>query len=199
MPGFLTGPINGFVDRMKGKGLSSSAFLTQIGKSAALAVGGGNIYSGLTQVGNGADTTADTLYSVSLPANIFDVVGRCITLQIFGSVALTSATKTIGFVFGVGSITQSIVSYTTINGGYWQTFIQLFKTGSNTQSALFQADASGTTATLLGVASAGRQLVVSTAGTETDTAAITMKITGQSSVATANLCLCNGFIVDAYN
>ena len=198
MPGYLNGPINGFVDRMKGKGCCSSSFLTQIGKSAAQSAGGGNIYSGLsaTGVGNGADTTADNLFSISLPANIFDVVGRCITLQAWGTVIGTSATKTVNFKWGT-SISQSIVQYTTTNSGTWQVFVQLFKQAANVQLALFTADASGTIASLLGAAAA-RNLATA-AGSDNDTAPITMAITGQSSVATANLVLCNGFIVDAYN
>ena len=196
MPGKLIGPITGFTDRMKGKGMSSSAFLTQIGASSAQSTGGGNIYSGLTPVSNGADTTADTLFSATLPANLFDVVGRCVTLQLFGSVSATSATKTVNFVFG-GSISQSIVQYTTTNTGSWQAFVQIFKTGANTQIAMFQADASGTTASVLGL-SAGRALTIVN-GTETDTASIVVKVTGQSSVATAGLVTCSAFIVDAYN
>ena len=163
--------------------------------------GTGNLLNGVSVVsagnGNGADTTADTLASVVIPARTFDIVGRCITLQAWGNVTATSATKTVSFSFGA-SLTQSIVQFTTTNTGQWQVWIQLFKTGANTQMALFQADAGGTTASLLGL-SGGRALNISTAGTETDTAAITMKITGQSSVATANTVTCQGFIVDAFN
>jgi hypothetical protein len=44
-------------------------------------------------------------------------------------------------------------------------------------------------------------VLLSTAGTENDSAVagITMTITGQSSVASAGVVKCNGFIVDAYN
>ncbi len=200
MPGALVGAINGFVDRMKGKGVSSSSFLTQIGRSTAQSAGGGNIYSNLSAagIGNGADTTADVLMSCALPANILDIPGRCITLQAFGSVTATSATKTVGFVWGGGSLSQSIVQYTTTNTGQWQVSVQIFKTASNVQIALFQADGTGAVATLLGSA-VQRGTYINTSGSEVDTAAITMSITGQSSVATANLVKCNGFVVDAYN
>jgi len=200
MPGFVGQAPNGFSDRAKGRGVVSSSWLAQVGKGGALSAGGGNIgsYTNVTGAGNGADTTADTIGSIIIPANTLDIAGRCITLQAFGTVSLTSATKTVAFAFG-SSITQSIVQYTTTNGGTWQAWIQIFKTASNVQMALIQADASGTTSTLLGVSGAGRQVVLNTSGTETDTAAITMKITGQSSVATANLVICNGFITDAFN
>ena len=199
MPGYTGQAPNGFTDRAKGRGITSSGWYTQIGSGGAISAGGGNIYSFLSVAGvaNGADTTADTIASVVIPARTFDVVGRCITVQAWGNVTATSATKTVSFSFGA-SLTQSIVQYTTTNTGQWQAWIQLFKTGTNTQMALFQADANGTTASLLGL-SGGRALNISTAGTETDTAAITMKITGQSSVATAGLVTCQGFIVDGFN
>jgi hypothetical protein len=122
-----------------------------------------------------------------------------LTLQLAGTVALTSATKTIAFVWGAGSLNQSIVSYATTNGGSWQAFLQIIKVGSNQRVGIFQADASGTTASLLGAAAAGRQIVVNAAGAETDSAAITLKVTGQPSVATANLCLLNVALLDGYN
>ena len=200
MPGFLSGPINGLTDRSKGKGTVSSSWLSQVGKSAAQAAAGGSIYSNLSVagIGNGADVTADVLMSCSLPANIFDIFGRCITLQAFGTVAATSATKTVAFVWGGGSLSQSICQYTTTNTGTWQVYVQLFKQASNVQIALFQADATGTVATLLGSAS-GRSTLLNTGGSETDTAAITMSITGQCNSSVANVVKCNGFIVDGYN
>lgn len=198
MPGLLTGPVSGFTDRSKGKGVVSNSWLAQIGKSSAQAAGGGNIFSftPATPVANGADTTADTLAQAILPANIFDIVGRCVTVQAFGTVSATSATKTVAFTFGAG-INQSIVQFTTTNGGQWQFYAQIFKTGANTQTMMIQADAGGTTASILGL-TGGRALLILTA-TETDTAAITMKVTGQSSVATAGLVNCAGFICDGYN
>lgn len=201
MPGFLAGPQTGFVDRMKGKGMCSSGFVQQIGKSAALAAGGGNIgfMSSVAGVGNGADTTADTLYTAVIPANFFDVAGRTLQLQLVGSIAATSATKTIAFVWGGGSLNQTLLSYTTTGAGTWQALITIWKISASVQGMLVQADASSTTGlTLLG-SSTGRSLVSNFTGSETDTAAITLKVTGQSSAATANLCLLNLAMLDAYN
>lgn len=191
MPGYLVGPITGFVDRMKGKGLSSSAFLTQIGKSAAQGAGGGNVSTQLSTagIGNGADTTEDLLFTASLPANIFDVVGRCVTIQAFGNITATSATKTAKMYFGT-TVTAS-VSYATTTTGAWQITLTVFKSGASTQIAMYQADSSG--------AATGRAVGVITNGSETDTAAIVCKVTGQSTAATANTVVCNGFIIDGYN
>lgn len=199
MPGFLVGPVTGFVDRMKGKGTCSSSFLQQVGKSSAQSAGGGNIFSQLNAagVGNGADTTVDTLMSCILPMNILDVPGRCITVQAFGSVTATSSTlKNVNFVFGAG-INQQTIQYATTTTGTWQLNVQIYKISANVQGILMQADATGTV-NVFGV-TAGRALVYS-AGSETDTAAINIKITGQStSASTANIILCNGLIVDGYN
>ncbi len=52
---------------------------------------------------------------------------------------------------------------------------------------------------MLGASAAGRQLVLNMGGTETDTAAIVLKVTGQSSVATANLVLLNIAELSGYN
>jgi hypothetical protein len=198
MPGFLVGPVSGFVDRMKGKGMCSSGFLTQIGSSTGLSAGGGNIFAQLSAagVGNGADATDDTLMSCSLPKNLFDVAGRCVTIQAYGTVAAGSATKTIQFKFGAAAL-QSVISYTTTNTGSWQFFAQIYKVSANVQSIMYQADGSGTVATILGAAVNRSTLV--TAGSEVDTAAIPLVITGKASSSVANLCLCNALIVDAYN
>jgi hypothetical protein len=198
MPGLLIGPSTGFTDRSLGKGTVSRSWLARIGKSTAQASGGGNVFSQLSAagVGNGADTTVDTLMSASLPANLFDIPGVCVTVQAFGTVIATSATKTVSFKFGAG-VNQSIVSYTTTNLGSWQFYAQIFKVSANVQLILIQADAGGTTASLLG-ASGGRASAIFN-GAETDTAAIPIAVTGQSTVATANTVTCQGFVVDAYN
>jgi hypothetical protein len=198
MPGFLVGPLSGFVDRMKGRGMCSSSFLQQIGASTALSAGGGSIFSQLSAagVGNAADATDDTLMTCSLPAKLFDIAGRCVTVQAFGTVAAGSATKTIQFKFGAAAL-QSVISYTTTNTGSWQFYAQIYKVSANVQAIVYQVDGSGTVATTLGVA-AGRSILY-TAGSEVDTAAIPLVVTGKASSSVANLCLCNGLIVDAYN
>lgn len=198
MPGKLVGPTSGYVDRMKGKGMCSSSFLQQIGGSSALSAGGGCVFAQLSAagVGNGADTTDDTLMTCSLPANVFDVAGRCITIQAWGTITAGAMTKTIQFKFGAAAL-QSVVSYLTGNAGTWQLNVQIYKVSSNVQVLLYQADGTGTIATSLGL-SAGRGLLTS-AGAEVDTAAIPLVITGKASTATANQSLCNGLIVDAYN
>lgn len=189
MPGTLTGPVTGFIERQKGKGLVENSALQRIGKGGMLAACGGNVSVQVGSAGNGADTTEDTLFTATIPANTLDVVGRNIVIQAFGSVTATSATKTPKLYFGT-SITQSI-PYTTTQTGGWQITMFVFKTGASTQNALIQFDGAGATTT--------RSVTVITNGSETDTAGIVVKVTGQSSVATANTVICNGLIIEGYN
>jgi hypothetical protein len=199
MPGYLIGPITGFVDRMKGKGTCSSSFLQQIGKSSAQSAGGGNIFSFLSAagVGNGADATDDTIASCSLPANVFDIAGRCVTVQAWGTTTSGAVVKTVQFKFGASALQSVVVEPSGATGaGAWQLNVQIYKISSNVQGLLFQADASGTPTTVLGI-SAGRGIIY-VAGAEVDTAAIPLVITGKGP-STANTVLCNGMIVDAYN
>lgn len=136
-------------------------------------------------VGNGADTTEDTLFTYSLPAGALANVGNEIDIVAWGSVAATSATKTVKLYFGA-SITQTAV-YTTTQTGAWFIQMKVYKQAASVQMAITEVDSLGATTT--------RTITVNNAGSETDTAAITIKVTGQSSAATANLVLCNGFTV----
>lgn len=199
MPGKLVGPTSGYVDRMKGKGMCSSSFLQQIGNSSALSCGGGNIFAQLSAagVGNGADATDDTLMTCSLPANLFDIVGRCVTVQAWGTTTAGAVVKTVQFKFGAAALQSVVVEPSGGTGaGSWQLYIQIFKVSANVQSLLYQADGTGTVTSVLGI-SAGRGLL-NTSGAEVDTAAIPLVITGKGP-STANTVLCNGLVVDAYN
>lgn len=199
MPGFLLGPTSGYVDRMKGKGMCSSGFVTQIGSSAALSAGGGNIFSQLSAagVGNGADATDDTLMSCILPARLFDIPGRCVTVQAFGTTLGGAVVKTVQFKFGAAALQSIIVEPSGGTGaGSWQMFVQIFKVANNVQALLWQADASGTPTTVL--ATSGGRGLLNTAGAEVDTAAIPLVVTGKGP-STAGQVLCNGLIVDGYN
>jgi hypothetical protein len=190
MPGVL-GTINGFIERQKGRGFVESSALQRFGKAGIAVAGGGNLPISLSVagVGNGADVTEDTLFSLSLPANSFDIVGRELFLQAFGSIAATSATKNARVYFGSTVLVN--FSATTTQTGTWCVTASVFKTGASAQVALIQTDT-----TISG--SLVRAVSIATP-TETDTAAIVIKVTGQSSVATANLVLCNGMIPAGYN
>lgn len=169
-------------------GTQASPTWTNIGGGGGL-VGSLNKQLSVAGAGNGADTTEDTLFTYSLPANTLLNVGNEINIEAWGSVAATSATKTVKLYFGT-TVTQSF-AYTTTQTGNWRIGAKIIKQAASVQLADINYDALGATTT--------RSLGNVTNGSETDTAAITIKITGQSTAATANLVLCNGFTITGAN
>lgn len=139
-------------------------------------------------VGNGADTTEDTLFTYNLPANTLKNVGQSVDIYAWGSVAATSATKTVRVYFGAQLIT---FTYTTTQTGNWRTRLRVVKQAASVQLIMGEGDSAGATIT--------RVLANITNGAEVDTAAIVIKVTGQSTAATANLVLCNGLMVNFSN
>lgn len=190
MPGSV-GVSSGYTDRSIGKGVVGPGWLARIGKGGALAAGGGNIFAGVSAagVGNGADTTEDTLFTVTLPANTLDVVGRQIYIEAFGNVTATSATKTARVKFG--STTLASYAYTTTQTGIWALQAIITKAAANSQVALIGPDQV--------VAAANTRLPTIATMTEADTAGIVISVTGQSTVATANTVTCNLLCVSGYN
>jgi hypothetical protein len=191
MPGSLTA-VTGFVDREIGKSIYAAS-LQRVGRGGALAASGGNIlcFSSGAGVGNGADTTEDVLFTATLPANTLDINGRQILLEAFGALSATNAVKTIRLYFGSIVYIAAQVTPAAVTAGDWQAQLAITKTGHNTQIGIGSADFSG--------AAVVRNVQRFTAGVEVDTAPITVKITGQSSVATANSASCNQLTIGGYN
>jgi hypothetical protein len=195
MPGGI-GAGSGFVNRELGKSICASSALLRLGKGGALMAGGGNllIFSSAAGVGNGADTTEDTLFTATLPPNVLDIAGRQILLEAFGALSATNAVKTIRMYFGASIIyTAAIVTPAAVTAGDWSAQLLITKVGvgHNTQIGVGSADFSG--------AAVVRNVQKFTAGSEVDTAPIIVKVTGQSSVATANSASCNQFVISGYN
>jgi hypothetical protein len=142
----------------------------------------GLINTALTSTGNGADTTEDTLQSYSLPVNSLDTVGRCIRVTSWGTTANNGDNKTIRVYFGASLIASTTAAFTNLS---WIAHLTVCKTGSNTQSAIGDLTV-GTTV----IAPAH------TAGADSDTAAITIKTTGQAGAANANDIVSKGQIVE---
>ncbi len=194
MPGFLTGPINGIMDRQKGKGTTSSAFLQQIGKSTAMAAGSGNIVAQVlgTAVNPGATGADNVLAAWSLPANFFDSAGRGLLITAMGSVANNVNSKRIKIYFGCttatvgstvtgGTVIADTGAYTTTGAAGWAVAAQVVKygnPGSNTQLALHQAAQIGSTV---------GALLVPTALTAAENAAIIVAVTGNAVTATTDI------------
>lgn len=138
-------------------------------------------------VGNGADTTNDVLFSYAMPANSFDVNGRGVKIRAFGFYAANGNDKRVRLTFGgVELFTSGVV---TFNAGWWRIDVELYRDGANTQlgsSWMTTKDTViGPVTVLTGV---------------TDTAAITIAVTGASPTTGAasdvNAC---GLIVEFMN
>jgi hypothetical protein len=192
MPGSV-GIVSGIQDRELGKTVASAAARQRFGKSGALMAGGGNIFVGASQagIGNGADTSEDTLFTVTLPPGAFDIVGRQILIDAYGSVSATSATKDARIYFGTTSLTTAFHG-TTTQSGIWSISALITKTGPNAQTSFVALDYT------IGSPAVPRVSTI-LSPTEVDTAGITIKVTGQSSVATAGLVTCNLLTVSGYN
>jgi len=199
MPGKLTGPITGFTDRAKGKGVVSSSWLAQMGKGAAQMAGGGCLAANLSVAGfgNTADTGPDTLTSLILPPNTFDLVGRNLEIQAWGTTLGTVATRSVGVTWGMSPGSASIVAgpmtLTTSVVNNWLIVLTVFKQASNVQIgfATYELSAAG--------AAVSRIMNNYTAGSEVDTAAIIIGVTASVSTSTANSVLCNGLAVYGFN
>lgn len=148
----------------------------------------GNIssQSSAAGVGNTNDTNEDLLFTFSLPAASLDQAGRQLQIEAWGTFANNAHSKNVKLYFG--SETVAITANVTTGGIGWYLSALVTKTGSNTQSVVGQL--------IAGTTHGG---VTVQAGAETDTAAITVKVTGQTGTAAANDVLCNGMTVTALN
>lgn len=190
MPGSVL-PITGFIYRDKGKGVSESSSLQRFGKGGAMFGGGGNIATFANQagMGNGADTTEDLLFTLTLPANCLDVIGRQLLLEAYGQIAATSASKNARMYFG-GTTLMNFAA-TTTQTGVWYINALITKTGASHQTALILTDTS--------ISGSNVRNATILSPNEVDTAPIICRVTGQSSVGTAALVTCNNFTVSGYN
>jgi hypothetical protein len=186
----LSGPLTGFTDRAKGKSYVPSSALQQFGKGAATSAGGGNLACQVGPIGNGADTTEDVLFTGTLPANSLDLNGRQVLIEAYGAISATSAVKTLKIYFGSVVWTPILITPAATTAGDWQASLLITKVGPSAQRMVGSADFS---------AAATVRSVTRFTGAENDAAGITIKITGQSSVATANTVSADTFTVGGYN
>ena len=157
----------------------------QAGNGASNIRAAGLLTAQLTPTGNGADTTEDTLQTFSFPANTFDAIGRCIKIEAWGSFAANSDTKTVRVYFGVAFYNSTGL---TSSGSSWYIWARVCKTGSNTQTSI----ATGIFANTLPVTNIGSP-------GQTDTSAITIKVTGQAGTGNASDIVANGMTVTMEN
>jgi len=118
-----------------------------------------------TNVGNVGAAT-DTLQTYDLPASVLSVNGRTLRITAWGTTANNANAKTLTMAFGGQTImTQAL---TTSIAGTWRITATVVRTGDSTQDIF---------AELLQLTTIVHKQTV-TAGTQTDTAAITIKCTG---------------------
>lgn len=193
MPGFLSGPLTGFTDRAKGKGLVSFSWLQQIGKSAAQASGGGVVggYNG-AGISPGTINNDNVLAVWTIPANLFDIAGRAIEIQANGSVAnntnskrikviVNPSTAVVGSAVVGGTTIADTGAYTTTGAAGWEIGALISKigaAGSNTQTALHTPSVIGATTSAL---------VVPSALTLTESSSFLLAITGNAVTATTDI------------
>jgi hypothetical protein len=178
--------LNGVVP---GVGIEPSSMLTYFGGGTQSFADAGVIfrYQSLTGTGNGNDTTEDTLTTFSLPASSLDVAGRTLQITASGSLANNAHSKTARLYFG-SSITSTTGAQTGANVG-WQLQLQVQKIASNSQIGFYSP--------IVGTTHGGISLPLT--GTETDTSAITIKVTGQTGTAAANDVMLNSLVIEALN
>jgi hypothetical protein len=126
------------------------------------------LFNSTAVVGNGVDTTEDTLYTATIPAGTLANVGSAIHFVMRGTAAASTDVKVIRLKFGgtnVAALTNNAVGQAT-----WWFDVWLWKTGSNTQFTVAVANNAGNNTTN----------ATSTAAIA-DTAAITVLVTGQNS------------------
>lgn len=142
-----------------------------------------HIYATGTSVGNGADTTEDTLQTFTLPAAQLTNIGDVIHIRAGGTLAATTDNRTVRVRFGgqvVGGFSISVASATV-----WWVDVTVIKTGANTQSFVATGDYG-----------AGNQAKSGTL-TVTDTASIVLSVTGQNSTTpTAGSITCQVATID---
>lgn len=169
-------------------GTSSSQFGGQTRQPAAqtLMASGGQMFNTIASAGisYAATTGAElTVASFSLPANTLDIPGRCVVIQAWGSATFASGTCVVKLYFGSVGTTVGTLATTNV----WWAQIQIWKSGSSTQSGFFQSSVATT--------HQGSSILTQT---ESDTAAIVMKVTANNS-AVANAAVVNGFVIEGFN
>ncbi len=149
-------------------GASSRVDGVHAGKATStdsVAHGWGRLTSKSTAVGN-VGVGTDDLQTYSIPANTLNLTGRTIRVKAWGTTANNANAKTVTLAFGSQTVmTQAL---TTGLAGTWRIDCEIIKTGSNTQDVF---------AELLQLSTIIHKHTL-TAGTQTDTAAITVKCTG---------------------
>lgn len=179
-----------------GEALAIQDQVTEMGGATPPSQGGSSItlqgnffeYASQTGTGNGADTTEDTLQTLTLPANALSAVGKGVYIYAWGKYSGDTNTKTAKLYFG----SETVSAQTTGAAGNvaWALEMVVMKAGASLQVVSSQS--------IVGTAHGGVSNNITAA--ETDTSAITIKLTGQDSTsAAANRVIVNGMFCTFMN
>lgn len=140
-----------------------------------------------TGTGNGADQTEDVLATYSLPANSFGAKGiQGLYVQAFGHYATNGDTKQANLYFGTAEISTPAAATSNKN---WFLELTVFRTAAGIFTVLGYGGVDVTPVTPF------RSIALAA----TETAAITIKCTGQDTSAnTANSIVCDLMLVQTY-
>lgn len=157
----------------------------QAGLSILSVIPEGMLSANFTSTGNTADTTEDTLLSFSLPAKTLSTANKGLRIKAWGHCATNADNKTMKLYFGSEVITTPTAATSNKN---WNLELEVYKTGSSTQVVF------GT-----GLVDVTPVTPLVTTGAETDTTAITIKVTGQAGTANANDVIAKGLTIEMIN
>lgn len=140
--------------------------------TAVRAIIGASVQASTTGVGNTNDTSEDVLYTFSLPASSLTFTGQTLKIVAAGTLANNAHNKTVKLYFG--SQSYSLGTVATANT-VWTAKLTVIRTGSSAQLIYGEG--------MIGTTPIAPSLLT---GAETDTAAITIKATGQTGTAAAS-------------
>lgn len=133
-------------------------------------------------VATGGGTSEQTLQTFVLPGGTLATAGQTIKVTAFGKTASNSNNKTFKLYFGSEVVSSGT---TTINNGAWTSVLYIMKTGASTQIVQGAFGGGGSTG-----------VQYNATGAETDTAGVTIKLTGQDGTDSAGDITCNGMITE---
>lgn len=181
------GPPN-CLDTYRGPSLGKVCTLPPAGAlaNAQLTGVGGLIYTTSATAATGTGTSEQVLGSYSLPANALDAVGRRLRMRASFSAAANGNNKTFLCYFGASVITSGVLT-TNAKNGFCE--VHVVKTGASTQ--IVWANMLVDTTWITGYKN--------TASTETDTAAIVIKMSGTDGTSSAGDIVLNDMAVEYLN
>lgn len=138
-----------------------------------------------TSTGTGTGTTEQTLLSYTLPAKTLSATGKGLKIRAWGTTGANANNKTMKLYFGSEVITTPTAA---TNAKGWELELEVYRNGASTQVVFGQGVVDVTSVTPL-----------ITTGAETDTATITIKVTGTDGTSSANDIVAKGLIIEMLN